>query len=54
MIELENTKMHWIYANDQIWKTLQKKDKWYGLKNRIGVQSIGYSDTSNSYQDYTI
>ena len=54
MIELENTKMHWVYANDQIWKTLQKKDKWYGLKNKIGVQSIGYSDTSNTYRDHTI
>lgn len=54
MIELENTKMHWLYANDQIWKSLQKKDKWYCFKNKIGVQSIGYSDNSNCYKNHTI
>jgi GR25 family glycosyltransferase involved in LPS biosynthesis len=26
---LESTKMHWIYANDQIWKKKQITDKWY-------------------------
>jgi len=49
MLELENTKMHWVYANDQIWKFLQKKDNWFCLKTRIGVQSSGFSNTSNCF-----
>ena len=26
---LEQTRAHWIYANDQIWKQLQEKGKWF-------------------------
>uniref|UniRef100_A0A6C0I0A0 Methyltransferase FkbM domain-containing protein n=1 Tax=viral metagenome TaxID=1070528 RepID=A0A6C0I0A0_9ZZZZ len=53
MIELDRTKMHWVYANDQIWKSLQKKDNWYCFKNRIGIQRDGFSDNSNLYHKNT-
>ena len=51
MVGLEKTKMHWVYANDVIWKSLQKKDKWYCIKNRVGVQRAGFSDNRNSFQE---
>jgi len=51
MVGLEKTKMHWIYANDQIWKALQKKDNWYCLNNRIGVQRTGFSDNTNCHRE---
>ena len=49
---LENTKAHWLYANDQCWKTLQKKDNWYYFANRLGKQRASYSDNSMTYMDY--
>ena len=49
---LEYTRMHWIYANDQIWKKLQLKDNWYCLSKRIGKQRSGYSDNANCYVEY--
>ena len=49
---LENTKAHWLYANDQCWKTLQKKDKWLYFVNRLGKQRASYSDNSMTYMDY--
>jgi hypothetical protein len=52
MVELEKTKMHWVYGNDVVWKPLQKKDNWYCFKKRIGIQRPGYSDNSKSYQEY--
>jgi len=41
---LEQTRQHWIYANDQIWKQLQEKDNWYLFTERIGKQRPGYSN----------
>jgi glycosyl transferase family 25 len=49
---LEYTKSHWLYANDQCWKSLQKTDNWYYFKNRIGRQRASYSDNSMSFMDY--
>ena len=49
---LESTKAHWLYANDQCWKTLQKKDNWYYFANRLGKQRASYSDNSMTYMDY--
>lgn len=49
---LEETKAHWLYANDQCWKSLQKKDRWFYFKNRIGKQRASYSDNSMSFMDY--
>lgn len=48
---LETTKEHWVYANDQIWKQLQKKDNWYYFNERIGRQRPGYSDNGQCYSD---
>lgn len=49
---LESTRMHWIYANDQIWKQFQKQDNWYYFKTRIGKQRAGFSDNANKYMEY--
>lgn len=43
---LVQTGMHWIYANDQIWKYLQQDGKWYILLKRLGEQRESYSDLS--------
>ena len=42
---LDQTKQHWNFANDQVWKRLQARDSWYYFTTRIGKQTIGYSDT---------
>jgi len=47
---LESTGMHWVYANDQVWKILQAKDKWLYVKQRFGKQRDGYSDNSRTFQ----
>lgn len=48
---LQLTKQHWIYANDQIWKQLQRKDRWYYFVERIGKQMAGYSDNGEQYTE---
>ena len=52
--KLIQTKEHWIYANDQIWKKYQRTDNWFCFTNRIGKQSDGFSDTSQRYENYNI
>ena len=49
---LEKTGQHWIYANDQIWKHLQRNDNWVCFTTRIGKQRASYSDNGNSFVDY--
>ena len=49
---LAQTRAHWIYSNDMIWKQFQEKDNWYYFIKRIGKQSAGYSDNSGIYTDY--
>ena len=49
---LEQTKMHWEYANDVVWKNLQKDDNWIGFKERQGKQMACYSDNSKQFYDY--
>ena len=51
---LDQTKEHWIYANDQVWKRLQAKDSWYYFTNRIGKQAPGYSDNAQQFFDYNV
>jgi glycosyl transferase family 25 len=46
---LESTGQHWIYANDQVWRDLQEKDKWYCMVQRLGIQSDGFSDNSQKF-----
>ena len=46
------TRQHWIYANDQIWKSLQKTDKWYLFSPRTGIQRESYSDLAGRVVNY--
>lgn len=39
--------MHWIYANDQIWKQFQETDHWFYF-----IKRIGYSDHAKSFVNY--
>jgi glycosyl transferase family 25 len=43
---LIETGKHWVYANDQIWKSLQEKSNWFAFCTRIGKQRRSYSDLS--------
>lgn len=45
---LEQTRAHWIYANDQIWKSLQETDNWYCFDKRLGKQRPGYNNTGET------
>lgn len=49
---LFSTKMHWIYANDQIWKSLQVRDNWVYFPERIGKQEEGFSDNAEQFTSY--
>jgi hypothetical protein len=49
---LFSTREHWIYANDQIWKTLQPPDNWFYFKTRLGKQRAGYSDNCDTFCEY--
>ena len=51
---LNETKQHWIYSNDQVWKGLQAKDEWYCFTERIGKQMAGYSDNAQQFFDYSM
>ena len=44
---LVNTKHHWIYANDVLWKSLMPSSNWFMLNHYLGYQHEGYSDLSN-------
>ena len=46
---LHETKAHWLYGNDMVWKQLQEKDNWYYFINRIGKQRDGYSDNCQRF-----
>ncbi len=50
--QLETTRMHWVYANDIVWRDLQEHDTWLYVLERIGRQRPGYSDNAKSYQDH--
>jgi glycosyl transferase family 25 len=39
-IALEQSRQHWIYMNDMIWKPMQLLKKWYCFSHRMGKQSI--------------
>ena len=46
-------KKHTIYALDQTWKQLQKKDKFIILSDHDVVQRSDFSDIQGGYIDYT-
>jgi hypothetical protein len=49
---LEETGAHWLYANDQVWKPLQKTGTWYLFEPRLGKQKSGFSDNAQRVMDY--
>jgi hypothetical protein len=44
---LLKTGAHWLYMNDQIWKKLQRDDKWFLFNRRLGQQNGSVSDLAN-------
>lgn len=51
---LDQTMMHWIYANDQVWKTLQPSHRWYYFTTRLGKQRKSYSDNTEVMADLVV
>jgi glycosyl transferase family 25 len=51
---LASTGKHWIYANDQIWKTLQPQNNWFAFKKRLGKQRASFSNLANAFVDYQV
>jgi glycosyl transferase family 25 len=51
---LEQTKEHWNYANDQVWRQYQPRHTWVCFKTRIGKQRAGYSDNAEMIMDYEV
>ncbi len=49
----KNTELHAIYALDQYWKILQKKDNWYLIIPTNIIQKPEYSDIEKKLVDYT-
>jgi hypothetical protein len=49
---LRDTKEHWNYANDQIWKRLQPNSNWFAIHPRCGKQRDGFSDNANQHISY--
>lgn len=49
---LERTGAHWLYLNDQCWKSVQPDAAWYFFNTRIGKQRPSYSDLANRFMDY--
>ena len=50
---LDETRMHWIYANDVVWKELiDKGDRWFATKTRVGKQMASFSDHSEAFMDH--
>jgi len=45
------TGKHWLYTNDQSWKTLQQDNKWFLFKERIGIQRPSFSDLGGCFVD---
>jgi GR25 family glycosyltransferase involved in LPS biosynthesis len=54
MPQLQSSGRHWIYANDQIWKQLQPKTRWYATALRLAKQRASYSDNAEAFVDYGV
>ena len=50
--KLLETGMHWVYTIDQIWKQLQKNDRWFYFKPRLGKQRVSLNDNGGVMVDY--
>jgi glycosyl transferase family 25 len=49
---LNQTQKHWLYANDQYWKSLQPESNWYCFATKLGKQRPCISDLRGTYVDY--
>lgn len=47
---LYQTKRHWEYQNDILWKQLMPQSNWYMFNDYLGYQREGYSDLSQDYK----
>jgi len=47
-ILLDQTKCHWIYQNDQIWKKFMTCKKWFCFNQHIAYQRKSFSDLSKT------
>jgi glycosyl transferase family 25 len=50
--QLKETRQHWIYACDQIWKSLQPQSEWFAFNPRCGKQRPSFSDNAKSFVSY--
>ena len=51
---LETTGKHWLYLNDQCWKSLQKTNRFLYFNLRLGKQRGSISDLTGAYADYGV
>jgi GR25 family glycosyltransferase involved in LPS biosynthesis len=47
---LYQTKRHWEYQNDMLWKQLMPMSNWYMFNEYLGYQREGYSDLSQDFK----
>ena len=47
--KLLETGKHWLYANDIVWRDLQRTDRWLAPVKRWGKQMDGYSDNAQQF-----
>lgn len=47
---LYQTKMHWIYQNDQLWCRMMETGNWYMFNHYLGFQKGDYSDLSGEHK----
>jgi hypothetical protein len=47
---LYQTKRHWEYQNDMLWKQLMPESNWYMFNDYLGYQCEGYSDLSQDHK----
>lgn len=50
LVCLIQTHAHWLYTIDQVWKSLQKDDKWFYMLERCGKQRPFFLD--GKWTDY--
>jgi hypothetical protein len=46
---LQATGHHWLYSNDQVWKTIQPSSRWYAAAPRIGNQRDSASNCADTW-----
>ena len=52
--KLLETREHWLYINDQCWKTIQPQNKWYAFKLRLGKQRMSHSNLKGGIVNYKL